>query len=51
MFRSTPVVTMRSSIGALRLKLWDEERGRLVGFPVRRARAAVAVSPKTALHA
>jgi omega-6 fatty acid desaturase (delta-12 desaturase) len=51
MFRSSPVVTMRSSIGALRLKLWDEERGRLVRFPARRARAAVAVSPKTALHA
>jgi omega-6 fatty acid desaturase (delta-12 desaturase) len=51
MFRSSPVVTMRSSIGALRLKLWDEERGRLVRFPARRARAAVAVSPKTPLHA
>jgi omega-6 fatty acid desaturase (delta-12 desaturase) len=51
MFRSSPVVTMRRSIGALRLKLWDEERGRLVRFPARRARAAVAVSPKTPLHA
>ena len=27
MFALTPVVTMRSSVGALRLKLWDEERG------------------------
>jgi omega-6 fatty acid desaturase (delta-12 desaturase) len=33
MFASTPVVTIRSSVAALRLKLWDEERGRLVGFP------------------
>src|SRR4029078_9845337 len=31
----TPVVTMRSSLAALRLKLWDEERGSLVGYPVR----------------
>ncbi len=50
-FRSTPVVTVRSSLGALRLKLWNEERGCLVRFPARRARAAVAVSPKTPLHA
>lgn len=31
-FSRTPVVTIRSGIAALRLKLWDEERGRLVGF-------------------
>ena len=32
-FARTPVVTVRGGIGALRLKLWDEERGRLVrGF-------------------
>jgi omega-6 fatty acid desaturase (delta-12 desaturase) len=30
MFARTPVVTPRSSLGALRLKLWDERRGRLV---------------------
>jgi omega-6 fatty acid desaturase (delta-12 desaturase) len=36
MFARTPVVTVRSGIAALRLKLWDEERGRLVGFPARR---------------
>jgi omega-6 fatty acid desaturase (delta-12 desaturase) len=30
MFADTPVVTIRSSLAALRLKLWDEERGRLV---------------------
>jgi len=30
MFAGTPVVTLRSSLGALRLKLWDERRGRLV---------------------
>jgi omega-6 fatty acid desaturase (delta-12 desaturase) len=32
MFAQTPVVTIRGSVAALRLKLWDEERGRLVGF-------------------
>jgi acyl-lipid omega-6 desaturase (Delta-12 desaturase) len=36
MFSQTPVVTVRSGIEALRLKLWDEERGRLVRFPARR---------------
>ena len=30
LFASTPVVTVRSSVHALRLKLWDEERGSLV---------------------
>ena len=43
MFARTPVVTLRSSIGALRLKLWDEERGCLVRFPARRARSVAAV--------
>jgi acyl-lipid omega-6 desaturase (Delta-12 desaturase) len=33
MFAATPVVTLRSSVAALRLKLWDEERGSLVRFP------------------
>jgi acyl-lipid omega-6 desaturase (Delta-12 desaturase) len=37
MFAHTPIVTRRSSIGALRLKLWDEERGCLVRYPARRA--------------
>jgi acyl-lipid omega-6 desaturase (Delta-12 desaturase) len=40
MFAQTPVVTIRGSIDALRLKLWDEERGRLVHFPSNRARSA-----------
>jgi omega-6 fatty acid desaturase (delta-12 desaturase) len=39
MFAQTPVVTLRSSIGALRLKLWDEERGCLVRYPDRPARS------------
>ncbi len=30
MFAQTPVVTIRSSLACLRLKLWDEERGALV---------------------
>jgi acyl-lipid omega-6 desaturase (Delta-12 desaturase) len=37
MFARTPVVTPRSSLEALHLKLWDEERGALVRFPARRA--------------
>ena len=32
-FRRTPVVTVCGSLAALRLKLWDEERGRLVRWP------------------
>lgn len=44
MFAHTPVVTVRSSIDALRLKLWDEERGRLVRFPARRARFGATVA-------
>ena len=35
MFARTPVVTLRSSIAALRLKLWDTETGALVRFPRR----------------
>jgi omega-6 fatty acid desaturase (delta-12 desaturase) len=37
-FAATPVVTVRRSIDALRLKLWDEERGALVRFPATRRR-------------
>jgi hypothetical protein len=40
MFERTPVITMRSSIDALRLKLWDEKGGSLVRFPQRRRLAA-----------
>ena len=32
-FAGTPVITIRSSLDTLRLKLWDEERGALVRFP------------------
>ena len=39
MFARTPVVTVRSSIAALRLKLWDEERGCLVRWPPARRTA------------
>jgi omega-6 fatty acid desaturase (delta-12 desaturase) len=48
MFAHTPVVTVRSSVDALRLKLWDEERGSLVRFP-RRPRPALAPAPEQAL--
>ena len=41
MFASTPVVTIPSSVHALRLKLWDEERASLVPFPRRSALEAV----------
>ena len=37
MFRRTPVVTIRGSVDALRLKLWDEGGESLVRFPPRRA--------------
>jgi len=33
MFAQTPVVTIRTSLSALRLKLWDQERESLVRFP------------------
>jgi omega-6 fatty acid desaturase (delta-12 desaturase) len=33
LFERTPVVTLRSSLAAFRLKLWDEEGERLVRFP------------------
>jgi hypothetical protein len=42
MFAHTPVVTLRSSVDALRLKLWDEERGCLVRFPPLRAHSTAA---------
>jgi acyl-lipid omega-6 desaturase (Delta-12 desaturase) len=49
-FARTPVVTVRSGLEALRLKLWDEERGCLVRYPARRAprvsgRTPAAVAP------
>ena len=31
-FQRSPTVTLRSGTAALRLALWDEERGRLIGF-------------------
>jgi acyl-lipid omega-6 desaturase (Delta-12 desaturase) len=47
-FARTPVVTLRSGIAALGLKLWDEDRGSLVRYPPRRSssrRAAPRVQP------
>jgi omega-6 fatty acid desaturase (delta-12 desaturase) len=35
MFELTPVVTLRTGLAAMRLKLWDEEQGSLVRFPAR----------------
>jgi acyl-lipid omega-6 desaturase (Delta-12 desaturase) len=57
-FAQTPVITLRGGIDALRLKLWDTERGALVPFPARylsspsrsahsRARATTASAPPT----
>jgi acyl-lipid omega-6 desaturase (Delta-12 desaturase) len=40
MFRRTPVVSLRSSIRAFRLKLWDPQSQRLVRFPPRRTRSS-----------
>jgi omega-6 fatty acid desaturase (delta-12 desaturase) len=31
-FQRSPTLTLRSGVAALRLTLWDEERGRLVRF-------------------
>jgi acyl-lipid omega-6 desaturase (Delta-12 desaturase) len=39
-FARTPVVTIPSSVAALRLKLWDEARASLVRFPARGAPCA-----------
>jgi omega-6 fatty acid desaturase (delta-12 desaturase) len=47
MFADTPVVTIRSGIAALRLKLWDEDRGCLVRYPSRTGRG-VLTRPRTA---
>ena len=53
LFAQTPVVTIRTGIAALRLKLWDEERGALVGYPpgsvaaVRRRRRISRMRPPT----
>ncbi|HEY4130853.1 MAG TPA: fatty acid desaturase [Gemmatimonadaceae bacterium] len=32
LFQQSPVVTLRSGLAALRLSLWDEAQGRMVGF-------------------
>jgi omega-6 fatty acid desaturase (delta-12 desaturase) len=46
-FAHTPVVTVRSGIAALRLKLWDEQRGCLVRYPApRRGRSAAVAVPR-----
>jgi acyl-lipid omega-6 desaturase (Delta-12 desaturase) len=47
-FGATPVVTVRSGNAALRLKLWDEQRGRLVRYPARRAGVGPAPCPPVA---
>ncbi len=44
---ATPVLTLPDAIRAIRLKLWDEERGRLVTFREARAEARRAADPAT----
>jgi acyl-lipid omega-6 desaturase (Delta-12 desaturase) len=44
MFAQTPIVTIRRSAGAFRLKLWDEARGCLVRFPSARTRSMATVA-------
>jgi acyl-lipid omega-6 desaturase (Delta-12 desaturase) len=51
LFARTPVVTIRTGIAALRLKLWDEERGSLVRFPPRGDRRAVRCGPREPIRA
>ncbi len=47
-FAQTPVVTVRGGFAALRLKLWDEENGRLVSYPPRpSARRSSSAAPTT----
>jgi acyl-lipid omega-6 desaturase (Delta-12 desaturase) len=48
LFEQTPVVTIRDGIAALRLKLWDEERGCLVRFPSRRHELTILAPPPAA---
>jgi len=43
MFARTPVIDLRGSLRAFQLKLWDEGRGRLVGYPDRRSRSGQAL--------
>jgi acyl-lipid omega-6 desaturase (Delta-12 desaturase) len=45
MFAATPVVTVRGGIAALRLKLWDADRGCLVRYPARQAPRAAGEEP------
>jgi acyl-lipid omega-6 desaturase (Delta-12 desaturase) len=42
LFHAVTVLTLRESIGTLRLTLWDEERQRLVGYRELRGRAHTA---------
>src|SRR6185369_12753348 len=51
MFRRTPVITPRSSIGTFRLKLWDTESRRLVAFPKLSRRDRVAAVGEAAVLA
>jgi acyl-lipid omega-6 desaturase (Delta-12 desaturase) len=46
LFHDSPVVTVRSGMAALRLTLWDEESGRLVGF--KEAAASLPLTPPQA---
>ena len=39
-FHEVPTLTLRDGLRAVRLKLWDEERGRLVTFAEARAARA-----------
>ena len=51
MFRRTPVITPRSSVGTFRLKLWDTESRRLVAFPKLSRRDRVAAVGEAAVLA
>ena len=50
LFAQTPVVTLRSSFSTFRLKLWDEDRGRLVALGRLRRHPAARITD-TARHA
>ena len=41
-FHEVPTLSLRDGLGAVRFKLWDEDRGRLVTFEQARERSAAA---------
>jgi omega-6 fatty acid desaturase (delta-12 desaturase) len=49
-FLDVPTLSLRDGLRAVRLKLWDEDRERLVTFAEARAPSAAALSPASPIH-